>query len=473
MSFQQSTHAIVIGAGISGLCAARALSSHYQRITLIERDQLPTSSEHRPGVPQSHHVHALLLRGLLELERLFPGIEDELKELGAARVDLGTEVAHCTEWGWAPRAEGIGIAPLTMSRLLVEHVVRTRVRRELANLTLLERTRVTDLVFQRSDQRVHVTGVRLDNGTELMADLVVDAGGRNSKSHEWLKRAGIAPPGEEIVDAHAGYASRFYELQPSDRRWWRGMVIDPKPPAMGRWGLLMPVEHGYHVLTLVGLGRDYPPTDEADFIAYAGSLLSPELGREIARAKPVSDIRTHRALENRARHYETWKSDVAGFLSLGDSAIAFNASHGQGMSMAAVSANALSDLIASAPRLDPYTFTRRFQTLQWKKLQTAWEMATGADLMWPGTDGKRPWGYGWKTALSVATARAAHDDAAIKRMIGPVYQLIAEPTTLLFRPDFMARVMVAELRRRFGQTLSLQAPSELAPCVDERTPDRG
>jgi 2-polyprenyl-6-methoxyphenol hydroxylase-like FAD-dependent oxidoreductase len=202
-------------------------------------------------------------------------------------------------------------------------------------------------------------------------------------------------------------------------------------------------------------------------------LLSPELAREVVRAKPVSDIRTHRALENRARHFETWKSEVAGFLSLGDSAIAFNASHGQGMSMAAVSANALSELIAGSPRIDPYKFTRRFQTLQWKRLETAWQMATGADLMWPRTDGKRPWGYGWKTALSVACARAAHDDACVKRAIGPVYQLIAEPTTLLLRPDFMARVVAAELRRRLGQSLALRAPSELARGLEERAPDRG
>src|SRR4051812_10558458 len=134
MQNQKRAHVIVIGAAISGLCAARALSALFGRVTLIERDQLPTSSEHRPGVPQSHHVHALLLRGLLELERLFPGIERELTEAGAARVDLGTEVAHCTEWGWAPRARDIAIAPLTMSRLLIESVVRARVRRELPNL---------------------------------------------------------------------------------------------------------------------------------------------------------------------------------------------------------------------------------------------------------------------------------------------------------------------------------------------------
>jgi len=469
MQNHKRAHVIVIGAGISGLCAARALSALFGRVTLIERDQLPTSSEHRPGVPQSHHVHALLLRGLLELERLFPGIERELSQAGAARVDLGTEVAHCTEWGWAPRAHDIAIAPLTMSRLLIESVLRARVRRELPNLTLLERTRVTGLMSERCGSRVHVTGVFLDGGdaSELEADLVVDASGRNSKCLDWFERLHVEPPPEELVDAHGGYASRFYELAPNDKRWWRGMVIDPKPPTLGRWGLLMPVEHGYFVLTLAGVNRDYPPSDEAAFLAYVGSLHSPELAREIARAKPVSEIRTHRALSNRARHYEKWQSKVGGFIALGDSAVAFNAAHGQGMSMAAVSASTLAAVVARSPKLDPYALTRRFHVAQWKKLENAWLLATGSDLLWPGTTGKRPWGYGWKAALSVAVVRAAHDDPAIKRAIGPVYQLIKEPTSLLFRPDFLARVLFAELRRRFGQSLALPAPTELVHSLED------
>ena len=488
MQNHKRAHAIVIGGGISGLCAARALSSLFGRVTLIERDLLPTDIEHRPGVPQSHHVHALLLRGLRELERLFPGIERELSEAGAARVDLGTEVAHCTEWGWAPRARRIAIAPLTMSRLLIESVLRARVRRELPNLRLLERTRVTGLLSARGDNRLLVTGVLLEpalargvgprrHGSEplaLEADLVVDASGRNSKSLEWLARVDVAPPAEELVDAHAGYASRFYELAPNDKRWWRGMVIDPKPPTLGRWGLLMPVEHGYHVLTLAGVNTDYPPSDEDGFIAYLGGLLSPELAHEIVRAKPVSEIRTHRALENRARHYERWQSEVGGFIALGDSAVAFNPSHGQGMSMAAVSANALADLVRSSPHLDPYSLARRFHVAQWKKLENAWLLATGADLLWPGTSGKRPWGFACKTALAVAVARAAHDDPALKRMIGSVYQLIKEPSSLVYRPDFYARVLFAELRRRLGQSLALPAPTELSRCLEESSAsDRG
>ena len=456
-------HAIVIGAGMSGLCAARALSSLYGHVTLIERDQLPTGAEHRPGVPQSHHVHGLLLRGLLELERLFPGIERELTAAGATRLDVGLEVAHCTEWGWAHRVEQLGVAPLTMSRVLIESVVRARVRRDLPNLTLMESTRVTGLMSERRADRVHVTGVLLDGGEAraLTADLVVDASGRNSKCLDWFERIQIAPPPEEVIDPYGGYASRIYELAPNDNRWWRAMLVDPKPPTFGRFGLLMPLEHGRHVLTLIGLGRDYPPSDEAGFQAYLASLLTPALAREMAHARPVSEIRTHRSLANRARHYERWQSKVGGFIALGDSAVAFNASHGQGMTMAAIAVNALSDLIVSSPHLDPYALSRRFHAAQWRKLEFAWNLASSVDMRWPETTGKRLRGAAWRTALTVAIVRAAHDDPTIKRAVGPVYQLIKNPYALALRPNFFARVMFAEIRRRLGQTLALPAPTEL------------
>jgi|GEM_PF-4812756 glycine/D-amino acid oxidase-like deaminating enzyme len=55
-------YAVAIGAGIGGMCAARMLSEHFERVPLVERDELSGTPMHRKGVPQSRHPHVLLDR---------------------------------------------------------------------------------------------------------------------------------------------------------------------------------------------------------------------------------------------------------------------------------------------------------------------------------------------------------------------------------------------------------------------------
>jgi glycine/D-amino acid oxidase-like deaminating enzyme len=56
-------HAVVLGASISGLLAARVLADAYQRVTVVDRDPLPEHGADRKGVPQGRHAHAPLSRG--------------------------------------------------------------------------------------------------------------------------------------------------------------------------------------------------------------------------------------------------------------------------------------------------------------------------------------------------------------------------------------------------------------------------
>jgi glycine/D-amino acid oxidase-like deaminating enzyme len=42
-------HAVVLGAGIGGLLAARVLADAYERVTVVERDPLPETAESRRG----------------------------------------------------------------------------------------------------------------------------------------------------------------------------------------------------------------------------------------------------------------------------------------------------------------------------------------------------------------------------------------------------------------------------------------
>src|SRR4051812_47357376 len=79
-------HAVVIGASMGGLLAARALIGPYDRVTILDRDALPDGPESRKGVPQGRHVHALLARAAELLDTMFPGFLDELAANGVPVV---------------------------------------------------------------------------------------------------------------------------------------------------------------------------------------------------------------------------------------------------------------------------------------------------------------------------------------------------------------------------------------------------
>jgi flavin-dependent dehydrogenase len=56
-------HAIVIGAGMGGLAAAKSVAPYFNRVTVLDRDALPEGPDVRGGTPQARHAHALLAGG--------------------------------------------------------------------------------------------------------------------------------------------------------------------------------------------------------------------------------------------------------------------------------------------------------------------------------------------------------------------------------------------------------------------------
>ena len=121
--------AVVVGAGIGGLAAAAALASHFSRVTVLERDRLPPRPEPRAGVPQCRHVHGLLGGGLAAFEALFPGIAGRLAAAGAIPIRVGVD-ARLEQPGFDPFPQrDLGWTNYSMSRPLLEHVVRGFVAR--------------------------------------------------------------------------------------------------------------------------------------------------------------------------------------------------------------------------------------------------------------------------------------------------------------------------------------------------------
>src|ERR1700761_4482038 len=80
-------HAVVIGASIAGLLAARALSDVFSLVTVFDRDVLPDGPDVRRGAPQGRQAHVLLARGADTLEQLFPGFVAEMIDSGAVAGD--------------------------------------------------------------------------------------------------------------------------------------------------------------------------------------------------------------------------------------------------------------------------------------------------------------------------------------------------------------------------------------------------
>ena len=111
-------HAVVIGASMGGLLAARALSDSYDRVTLVDRDALPQIGDQRKGVPQGRHAHGLLARGRTALEELFPGMTEELLAQGASTGDIQARGRWANEGRTLCQAPSGGALPPVIAAVL-------------------------------------------------------------------------------------------------------------------------------------------------------------------------------------------------------------------------------------------------------------------------------------------------------------------------------------------------------------------
>ena len=151
-------------------------------------------------------------------------------------------------------------------------------------------------------------------------------------------------------------------------------------------GCLFPVENNRWVVSIAGMGKNYPPNDEAGYMEALTKLRSPLLAEAVKIAEPISTVYSHRAMANRWRRYDRWPAKLAGFVALGDAACAFNPVYGQGMTTGALSALTLRDTIAKLG-LDHPELTGKFYAAQAQVQKAPWGMATGADFAVPGCEG--------------------------------------------------------------------------------------
>lgn len=456
-------HAVVLGASMGGLLAARALAEYFDTVTLVERDVLPDGPVQRRGVPQGRHAHGLLSGGLRALAELFPGLPEELAADGATVLDgAKLSLVSLTFGGHRLNLNGQPSSPMESylaSRPFLEAHVRDRVR-AIDNVRILDGHDAVELLMDGTRRVTSVLVAPRAGGTgqAIAADLIVDAMGRAGRTPAFLESAGFGRPFEDRIAVQVAYSSqlmRFAGHAPRDQLTLVGAV--PERPCGGS---LFAYENETWLLTTAGMNGQEPPADLAGMIAFVEDLFPAETIAALRSAEPVGAVATFRYPASVRRRYERMPRFPDGLLVFGDAICSFNPVYGQGMSVAALEALALRDCLARGAD----DLGRRFLRAAAGCVNTAWQMACGADLALPQITGPRPMSVRLSNWYTERVLTAAEDDPVVTEAFFRVMNLV-DPPSRLMHPSIVRRVAAGASRRHRTRGPAAPAEAAVAPVV--------
>ena len=447
---------LVIGAGMAGLWSAMALAGEGREITVLDRDPPPPEGGpdaafetwSRRGVGHLRHSHAFLARLRTLVRDQHPQLLEAL--LAAGCRELGFEGAltaqHRERYRPAPIDKDLAI--LTSRRTTLELVMR-RYAEALPGVTFRPSTFVKDLLVAPGDPPA-VTGVRLEDGEELVADIVVDAAGRTSQAHEQLAAAGADIP-ESSEPCGVIYFTRHYRLRPGAEEPPRGAGRTTGDLGYLKFGVF-PGDNGWFSVTLCA-----PEVEEEMRKAIVDPGVFDAICRELPgvapwidpeRVQPMTRVFGMGQLENRWREVAPGgRPAVLGFFPVGDSVVRTNPLYGRGCSFAAVEAHLLRDALAASPdpsrRLLAYRAglegeLRPYYDVMRKADQSAIRRARAA-LLPPKPPNLR--GRLVKSFLEDGVAVAMREDVELLRAFLRAFHMLEHPQAWLKRPENLARIV--------------------------------
>jgi 2-polyprenyl-6-methoxyphenol hydroxylase-like FAD-dependent oxidoreductase len=424
--------AVVLGGGMAGLLAARVLADRYRSVVVVDRDALIGVTGPRRGVPQGRHAHALLARGQAILEELFPGLLAELTADGALTCDLSGGLRWYFNGRRLQQAD-CGLLSVSATRPMLEAHVRARVI-ALGNVEIRERTVIQGITS--TADRSRITGVRVADEEEssesetLPADLVVDTTGRGSRTPAWLEELGYARPAEERIKIDLAYVSRFFKLD-SDP-FGSDLAINPvASPANPRGAFFGKFPDGIALLSLTGMLGDHPPRHHDGFVEFTRTLSAQEIHPAVRTAEPLGDIAAFHFPASVRRRYDKLASFPERLLVMGDAVCSFNPVYGQGMTVAAMEAAALAVHLGRGGAR-PLAFFREIAPA----IDVSWDISAGADLGFPGVEGKRTMQVKMGNAYMAKLHAAAQADGRFTQAFFRVAGLV-DPPTALMRPGLV------------------------------------
>lgn len=376
--------AVVIGASMAGLMAARALSNHFAKVIVLERDALMDESNPRKGVPQANHVHVLLTAGQETLEHYYPGITDEMVRDGVDRVAWSEEIRWHQSGCWKTR-QPCGLSYYPQARTALEGRVRSWLRK-CPGVEIRSECSVQSLIYDST--RETITGVRVTQAgqqSDIQADLVVDAAGRGSRMLKWLEELGYAAPPKESMPIDLVYVSRVYQ-KTAEMRNWKGLACHPTA-SRPLGAILLPLDSERWILTIFGYLGEHPTANPDEMLRFLKDLPVPDLYNAVSNATPLSEPIKYEYPQQVRQRYDQIGRFPSGLLVIGDAMCSLDPVFGQGMTIASKESRALDRALTA--NTDAQSLRKSFFNACQQIIETPWLVTKSEALRFKKMPGER------------------------------------------------------------------------------------
>jgi 2-polyprenyl-6-methoxyphenol hydroxylase-like FAD-dependent oxidoreductase len=217
----------------------------------------------------------------------------------------------------------------------------------------------------------------------------------------------------------------------------------PEPPRR-RGGFVARVREDTWVVSLHTRFESVLPRTYDDMAAFADSIEVPEVAAFLRRATLDGEIRSFRKPEAFWRRYDKVKEFPEGLLVLGDATSTFNPIFGQGMSVAALQACALDDVLAarSAAGRGFDGISSEFFPPAMVISRAAWSSSTVVDSAYEEVTGDVNPNAAQNVKVMRGLRKLIVDDAKLHADMVAVGQMTA-PGDRLMTPELLARALAA------------------------------
>lgn len=455
----RGVRAVVVGAGIGGLAAAMALSRIGWEVVVVERDDTPMPDDvegafawDRRGAPQVRHTHGFPALIRVILRDRYPDVLQALLDAGVSEVSIMPPSVAPDSPNHTRDTEDLQV--LSCRRTTLEWVLR-RCALDETDVRFQVGVGVDGLLVDGAPDTspLDVRGVRLEDGTELRADVVVASTGRRGDVPAWFAEHGVEVPEEEHPTGTI-YMSRFYRS------------ADGADVPMGYQGgrragvgfVVAGADNGTYSATLA---------IDAEDRELRAHLLDPErfeavlpLFREMepvvrSGGTPITPVQAMGGLINRLRRYlDASGAPLAhGFFAIGDAHTCTNPLYGRGSSLAVLQATLVADAVTAQPH-DRDAAARSYEASSAERVEPWFDVSVLTDAAArPAGDRPEPPGPDDSPRaprLDLATLRriAASADPELAVIVARTMSLLLTPQEVFGNPEVLSRLAAAGSHER-------------------------